>query len=239
MTDHTLKRFDDELDKLTMRVISMGALVQEQVVESLDSLERHDTDIARRVIERDDRIDTYDVKIDKLCMRLFALRQPVAMDLRVVLSAMRINRNLERISDYAVNIAEKILQSEEVSKVVKRTDLLQMGHKAQRMVFDALQAFIHNDVEIARTVSVMDDVVDKLDREVFSSLVKIMREEPELAEACSLALLMARDVERLADEATNIAEEVVFVVDAKIVKHRNWQTLDDTTEPAGEQPAES
>jgi phosphate transport system protein len=234
MSDHILKRFDELLDKLSMRVISMGSLVQEQVVESIHALERHDVALAQRVIERDDRIDKYDVKIDKLCMKLFALQQPVAMDLRVVLSAMRINRNLERISDYTVNIAQAVLQSVELSRIVRQTELLTMAQQAQRMVFDALQAFIHHDVDLARTVASMDDEVDDLNDKVFMTMVDIMREHPDLVEPCSLALLIARDVERLADESTNIAEEVVFVVDAKIVKHKPWIDDEDAPDTAAE-----
>lgn len=227
MNEHTFKRFDEELNKLIMRVIAMGTLAQEQVVEAIRAIEQRDIDLAARVIARDDRIDTYDIKIEKLCMRLFALQQPVAMDLRIVMSALAINRNLERIGDYAVNIAEQTRPLSNLPPALGRTRIVEMARAAEQMVFDALQAFINNDVELARGVSLNDNVVDAIDRETFELLTRLAGEDPSLAEVCMRLLLVARNVERLADEATNIAEEVIFVVDAKIVKHRNWDDLED------------
>jgi phosphate transport system protein len=233
MNEHTFKRFDEELNKLIMRVIAMGTLAQEQVVEAIRAIEQRDTDLAARVIARDDRIDSYDIKIEKLCMRLFALQQPVAMDLRIVMSALAINRNLERIGDYAVNIAEQTRPLSNLPPALGRTRIVEMARAAEQMVFDALQAFINNDVELARGVALNDNVVDAIDRETFELLTRLAGEDPSLAEVCMRLLLVARNVERLADEATNIAEEVIFVVDAKIVKHRNWDDLEDA-HPFGE-----
>ncbi|MBE0645341.1 MAG: phosphate signaling complex protein PhoU [Bacteroidetes bacterium] len=222
MTDHILKRFDDELEKLGSRIGKMAVLVQQQVTDAIDALQRGDMALALQVIEGDDKVDLYDTKIEKHCMRLLALQQPVAIDLRTVLSALSVNRNLERMGDAAVNIAERIPLLEPHTELVTRTHIGVMGEVATAMIKDALTAFTEADVAVARSVVVRDNIIDEQDLQNFDILTDIMREHPELVEAASHLLMISRNLERLADEATNIAEEAVFVADAKIVKHRGW-----------------
>ncbi len=241
MTDHILKRFDEELDKLGNRILKMSALVQQQVTDAIDALLRGDVALAAQVIEGDDKVDLYDTKIEKHCMRLLALQAPVAMDLRTVLSALSVNRNLERMGDAAVNIAERIHLLQQHGDIVSRTHVREMGEVATAMIKDALTAFTEADVSIARSVVVRDNIIDEQDQQNFDLLTDIMRGHPDLVEAASHLLMISRNLERLADEATNIAEEAVFVADAKIVKHRGWGRPDRSEDgdvaapaPAGE-----
>lgn len=222
MTDHILKRFDDELDKLSNRILKMSVLVQQQIADAIDALRRGDTELAKQVIDSDDKVDLYDNKIEKHAMRLLALQQPVANDLRTVLSALSVNRNLERMGDAAVNIAERIPLLAQHTDLVARTYIFDMGEVAAEMIKDSLQAFMEADVSIARSVVMRDNIIDEQDLRNFDLLTDIMREHPELVEAASHLLMVSRNLERLADEATNIAEEAVFIADAKIVKHRGW-----------------
>lgn len=222
MADHVFRRFDEELDKLRTRLIKMGSVVQEQVEFVFRALETSNVELAKLVIGRDEKVDTLDIKIDKQCMRLFALQQPVAIDLRLIMSALSINNNFERIGDLAVNIAERTLTLAILPDVLSRTRILEMGKQAEQMVVKALDAFINNDVELARAVLAMDTIVDQLDQVNFQTLLSIMTEDKALIEPCSHLVIVSRNIERLADQATNISEEVVFLVDAEIIKHRNW-----------------
>lgn len=222
MADHILKRFDDELAKLTSRIGKMSDLVQQQVADAMTALRENDRSIAAAVIEQDDKVDLYDIKIEKLCMRLLALQQPVALDLRTVLSALSVNRNLERIGDGAVNIAERAAVLNAHPGLVNETRILEMGTVAVEMIRDALRAFLETDVGLARGVAMRDNVIDEYDSQNFEILTGIMAGDSSLIEAASHLLMVSRNIERIADEATNIAEEAVFVADAKIVKHGGW-----------------
>lgn len=222
MTDHILKRFDDELDKLGKRIRNMAELVQQQVADAMTALLSGDTALAEQVIDGDDKVDLYDTKIEKHCMRLLALQQPVAVDLRTVLSALSVNRNLERMGDAAVNIAERIPHLIPHQDLLSQLPFRDMGEVATGMIRDAIQAFVEIDVAIAHSVVVRDNIIDEYDVRNFEILTGIMRVQPEAVEAASHLLLISRNIERLADEATNISEEAVFVSDARIVKHRGW-----------------
>lgn len=237
MQHHTMRRFDEELDKLRTRLIQMGSLVQEQMEFMIRALETQDVPLARIIIERDAKVDAFDNKIEKQCMRIFALQQPVAMDLRLIMSALTINGHLERLGDHAVNVAEKIGLSPLFLEALARTRIIEMGKKAGWMVTEALDALINTDPEIARSVLPMDDDVDRLDRENFQILIGLMQEDSRLVEACSHLLIVTKNLERIADQATNIAEEVVFLVDAHIIKHRGSAREEDSPPPREEPPA--
>ncbi len=222
MADHILKRFDDELIKLTSRIGKMGDVVQQQVAEAMAALREGDNARAAEVVEQDDRVDLFDIKIEKLCMRLLALQQPVALDLRTVLSAMNVNRHLERIGDGAVNIAERVPALAGHSALIQRSRVLEMGEVAEGMIRDALQAFLDSDVAAARAVAMRDSIIDEYDAQNFEILTGIMADDPSQIQASSHLMMVSRNLERIGDEATNIAEEAVFVADAKIVKHGGW-----------------
>ncbi|MDT8324994.1 MAG: phosphate signaling complex protein PhoU [Bacteroidota bacterium] len=222
MNEHILKRFDEELEKLSKRIRKMAALVEQQVNDAVKALREGDTGLAAQVIDGDDKVDLYDTKIEKHCMRLLALQQPVAVDLRTVLSALSVNRNLERMGDAAVNIAERIEVLAPHADLVTRTRVLEMGDVAAEMIRDTIEAFVDIDVARARSVAIRDNIIDEYDAQNFDVLIGLMKESPENVEAASHLLIVSRNLERIADEATNIAEEAVFVADAKIVKHKGF-----------------
>jgi phosphate transport system protein len=228
MTDHILKRFDAELDKLDKRISKMAELVEQQVADAITALSTGDIELAQQVIETDDKVDLYDTKIEKHCMRLLALQQPVAVDLRNVLSALSVNRNLERMGDAAVNIAERIDVLAAHADLIGRTHMLEMGEVSREMIRDAIEAFTEMDVAKAHSVAVRDNIIDEFDQQNFEILIGIMKQTPEIVEAASHLRIVSRNLERVADEATNIAEEAVFVADAKIVKHRGFGKKNDS-----------
>lgn len=222
MADHILKRFDDELEKLTTRIERMADLVLQQVAGALAALRDSDPAHAREIIDQDDNVDLFDIKIEKLCTRLLALQQPVALDLRTVLSALSVNRHLERIGDGAVNIAERVAVLAPHPALLRQTRVFEMGEVAAGMIQDSVAAFLRADITLARGVALRDSVIDEYDAQNFEILTGVMKQDSALVEAASHLLMLTRNLERMADEATNIAEAAVFLAEAKIVKHGGW-----------------
>lgn len=213
------RHFEIELDQLRTNIIKMGSLVDEQIEFALKSLLESNVELAQLVIDRDKRVDEFDNLIDKQCERIFALTQPVAIDLRLIMSALKINNELERIGDIAVNIAERVDPLRQNSNLIQRVPLAQMADQARLMVTQAIDSFVNNDPSLARNILMQDDTVDALDREIFHQLVSVMKKDATTIEAASHIMILSRHIERLADHATNIAEDVIFLVDAKIIKH--------------------
>jgi phosphate transport system protein len=229
MSEHIFKRFDKRLEKLLATLLKAGSLAQDQLETVIRALETGNEELAGVVIERDEKIDTYDLKIDKQCLNLLALQQPVASDLRVIMSALSINRNIERIGDHAVNIAERIGGLAPHRNLLWETTLLEMGKKTESMVVNALDAFLNQDPDLARTVIGLDDQVDELHHRNQSGIIELMKAEPDNIPAGAAMISICRDLERIADEATNIAEEVVFALEAEIIRHQQPET--ETGEP--------
>jgi phosphate transport system protein len=219
MNEHVFKPLDEDLQKLRSRLVNMQTIVREQVENVLDALAMGDAKRASLIIARDESVDKLDVKIDKLCMRLFALQQPVAGDLRLIMSALAVNKTMERISDYAVGLARKVVLLGPASQTVHRTGIIETGHRAKEMVNASFDAFLEGDVDRAREIEGMDEAVDRMHEENFERLVDLMTNDATAIEACSHLLIVNRNLERVADQAKNVADEVVFLVDAKIVKH--------------------
>ncbi len=213
------RHFEEQLDQLRTNLIKMGSLVDEQIDFSIKALDEGNTELARIVIERDAKVDDFDILIDGQCERIFAVTQPVAVDLRLLMSALKMNNELERIGDIAKNIAERVFSLREHSNLVHRTRIFEMAEAARQMVKAAIDSFVNNDPVLARNVCVNDDTVDTLDREIFQSLVLEMKNTPENIEPAAHLMILSRHIERLADHATNIAEDVIFLTDAKIIKH--------------------
>lgn len=230
MSERTFRHFDEELDKLRMRLIKMGSVALEQVEQSFHALLQGDTEAVARVIELDTKVDKYDVKIDRLCMRLLALQQPVARDLRRVMTALSLNTTLERIGDLAVNIAERVHHLDNHRELIESSPIPRMETFVSRMLRDAFDCFVHLDVDLARRVGDMDNEVDRLDTEMFAYCIDRMKQDPALIEPASHLIIVSRHAERLADQATNVAGSVIFLVDAKIVKHKNWASPVDAHE---------
>jgi phosphate transport system protein len=212
---------EEEIDQLRTKVIKMGSLVEEQLDFAVRALFESNFELAKIVIERDDKVDKFDVKIDKLCQRIFALTQPVAVDLRVILSALKINNDLERIGDIAVNIAERAEPLKDNLDILKNVGLDIMADKVKIVMRKTIDSFVNNDHELAFSVIKSDDVIDNMDRDIFNRLVEIMEKDSALIKSGAHCISLLRHLERLADHATNIAEEVVFLVDSKIIKHKN------------------
>lgn len=211
---------DEHIEKLKTRVIKMCSLVDEQVQNAIKAVETNDLELANSVIDRDKKVNKYDVKIDKICQRIFALAQPVAMDLRYIMSSLTINSNLERIGDIAVNIAENIILIKSKPDFYINTRLEEMFKLTKQMLKNSIDAFIGGNPELAKEVILADDVVDKLNGENHTILKSIMKQSAENIEAAVALLVISRELERLADHATNIAEDVFFIVEAQLIKHK-------------------
>lgn len=213
------RHFEEQLDQLRTNLIKMGSLVDEQIDFSIKALDESNVELARIVIERDKKVDEFDNLIDDQCERIFAMTQPVAVDLRLLMSALKMNNELERIGDIAKNIAERANSLHDNSALLHQTRIFKMANAARQMVKHAIDAFVNNDPSLAREVCINDDTVDMLDREIFQSLVIEMKNNPAIIEPAAHIMILSRHIERLADHATNIAEDVIFLVDAKIIKH--------------------
>jgi phosphate transport system protein len=213
------RHFEQELDHLKMNLIRMGSLVDNQIGAACSALFEGDVEKASRTIEKDAQVNAFDTMIDRECQRIFALNQPVAVDLRLLMAALKINNELERLGDIAVNIAERTAPLAAHLPFLRCTRLEEMARIARIMAQDCLEAFVTNNPALATRVLESDDVVDDLDRAIFDSLVNAMRQNSTLIEPASHMMILSRHLERLADHATNIAEDVIFLVDARIIKH--------------------
>jgi phosphate transport system protein len=212
---------EEELDQLRTRVIKMGSLVEEQIDFAIRSLFESNLELAKIVIERDEKVDKFDIKIDKQCQKIFALTQPVAIDLRLIMSALKINNDLERMGDIAVNIAERTEHLEGYVELLKRVKLDEMSTNVKGMVRKTIDSFVNNDNSLAIEVIKSDDVVDNYERNIFYTLIDEMEKDNSLIKPCAYAISLLRHLERLADHSTNISEEVVFLLESKIIKHRH------------------
>jgi phosphate transport system protein len=213
------RHFEKELESLKENLTTMGSLVDDQLDKACQALFNGDLDTAAWVMQRDTEVDAFDNRIDLDCQRIFALAQPVANDLRLLMASLNINSQLERIGDIAVNIAERVEPLRDHLDFLKSTKVFEMAEVARIMVKDSLESFMYFDAELAQRVLVSDDVVDGINRTLFRTLVEEMQAREERVEAGAHILLLSRHLERVADHATNIAEGVVFVVEAKTVKH--------------------
>ena len=213
------RHFEKELEELKANLIRMGSLVDDQVEASCRALFGGDVDLAAMVINGDSDINEMDMQIEKQCQRIFALNQPVAVDLRLLIASLKINRDLERMGDIAINLAERTAALAQYNDFLRSTRLEEMSSIARIMVRESLDAFTNNYPPLATRVLESDDVVDTLNRNIFYRMVRSMQIDHALIEPASHILILSRHIERLADHATNIAEDVIFLVEAKVVKH--------------------
>ena len=210
---------EEELEQLKTKIIKMGSLVEEQIELAIRALFEGDMELAKTVIRRDDEVDKYDIKIDKHCQRIFALTQPVAFDLRLIMSALMINNDLERMGDIAVNISERTEPMSGYRELLLKMRVGEMTMKVKKIVKMSIDCFVNSDAELAKMIILMDNEIDKLDKEIFNLLTDEMKAHSEMIVPCSHILTLIRNIERLSDHATNIAEDVIFLIDAKIIKH--------------------
>jgi phosphate transport system protein len=217
--ERPVRHFQDELDQLKARLLEMGGLAEERVRESVESLVKRDGDLVERVLAGDAAINQLQIEIDDRCFKLLALHQPMAVDLRVIVAALKIINDLERVGDLAVNIAEAVRRSLEHPPVKELIDIPKMTDLAQEMLRDALDAFVRRDISLAQTVLTRDDTLDALKTKVFRDLLTHMVRDHTTIEPSLDLILISRHLERIGDHATNIAEDVIFMVSAKDVRH--------------------
>lgn len=211
--------FDDELKELREKVLKLGSMVERAIHDSVKSLVERDSNLAREVIEKDHQINALDVEIDEECIRLIALRQPKARDLRFITTAMKITTDLERMGDLAVNIAERAIELNEEPQLKPYIDIPRMSEIAQGMVKDSLDAFIRGCTKLPYEVIKRDDEVDNLTVQVFNELLFYMIQDPHTISRATRISYVAKYLERIADHATNIAETVVYLWEGKIIRH--------------------
>ncbi len=214
------RHFVHEIDGLKNSLIRMGSFSEQAIADSIRALLERDVAVARRVIEQDRQVDLFEILNDETVVDLLALQQPVASDLRFILAASKINNDLERIGDHAVNIAESALACASMPPVPQIVDIPQMAQITKGMLRDAIDGFIHGNTQVCRAVLQSDDLIDKLNKQTCTKLVDLMRREAGAIEHALELIRVSRNLERVADLATNIAEEVIFATEAMVVKHK-------------------
>ncbi len=217
--DKLLRHFIEELEDLQGRLLEMGTLVESAIHNSVRALMERSEPLAHQVLGNEDRINHLEIEIDDLAVRLLALQQPMAKDLRFLTAAIKINTDLERMGDLAVNIVERAIALMSRPPVKPLIDIPQMARTVESMVRKSLDAFVKREPELARSVLLSDDTVDRLRDSIHSELISFMQEDPESIQQALDLILVARHLERIADHATNIAEDTLFLVKGVDVRH--------------------
>ena len=217
--------FEAELQALRNQLLTMGGLVEERVHRAVQALIHRREEDARRIIASDKEVNDLQMDIDDRCLRLLATQTPLAIDLRLITSAMKINADLERVGDQAVNIAESALALIPQPPLKPLIDIPRMAQIAEKMIRDALDAFVRHDAGLARDVLRRDDEVDELKDQVFRELLTYMMADPGTIQRALSLVLISRNLERIADHATNIAEDVIFIAEARDVRHHAGQDV--------------
>jgi phosphate transport system protein len=214
-----LRHFEEELDELRQRLLEMSGLVESAIYRSVHSLVDRDAALAQHVLESESRINQMEIEIDDMAVRLLALEQPVATDLRLITAAIKINNDLERMGDLAVSIAERALSLMHEASINAQIDIPYMAGLVESMVRKALDSFVKRDSDLARSVLFSDDAVDNLRNGIYKEMVRFMEENPKYIHPALSLIFVARNLERIADHATNIAEDVLFLVEGIDVRH--------------------
>lgn len=208
-----------DLDNLQRRILSLASAVEQTVDRAILSLFDRDLDMAQTLIASDTPIDLEENEIEEDCLKILALHQPVAGDLRRVAAVLKINNDLERMADLAVNIAERVQALSQLQEIPIPPTLQQMTDLTNTMVRDSLDAFVNGNVDLAKRVCRMDDEVDRYNREIIDQVSRYMKQTPNHVDSGLHLFSAARHLERIADHATNIAEDVVYLVEGKIIRH--------------------
>src|SRR6516162_2681682 len=209
---HTNRQYEEELRGLRAGLLKMGGLVERQIADAVESLVERDTEKARQIIARDAEVNRMDIESDERCIRLLALHQPAASDLRFITTSLKITTDLERIGDNAVNICERALELSQEPQLKPYIDIPRMAAIAQSMVKDSVDAFMRDDTDLAAGVIERDDEVDVLNYQIYRELLSYMVEDPGMISRATRILFVSKNLERVADHATNIAEMVVYMV---------------------------
>jgi phosphate transport system protein len=213
------RHFERELEELNKQLLLMGGRAETIVLKSVEALRRLDRELANEVFADDKAIDRMELDIDERCLRLLALQQPMAKDLRLITAALKICNDLERVGDHGVNIAGSVMRLADKPLLKPLIDIPRMAELASDMLHESLDAFVRRDAEKARRICIRDDAVDRLNDQIFRELLSYMTEDPRTITRAMELILVARNLERVADLATNVAEEVVFIAEARVIKH--------------------
>ncbi len=213
------RQFDEELKTLQEKLLYMASLAQESISIAIKGLKERNEKYTDKVMEQEKEINLLDIEIDELCMRLLALRQPMAVDLRLITASLRISSELERIGDQSVNIVERTLELLKVPLLKPLIDIPRMATLAEGMVRDSITAFVNRDAALARNVCERDDEVDNLNDQIFREILTYMMQDPSSLKRAVDLILVGRHLERIADHATNIGEDVIYFVKGKTIKH--------------------
>jgi phosphate transport system protein len=219
-TERHVRHFQEELEQLKARLLEMGGLAEDRVRLAVRAMVDRDHELVERVLTSDGAINLLHIEIDDRCFKLLALHQPMAVDLRAIVSAVKINTDLERVGDLAVNIAEAVARYLEHPPVKELIDIPRMAVIAQDMLRDALDSYVRRDIALAQNVLHRDDELDLLKTQVFRELLGHMLRDPSTIEPSLDLILVSRHLERIGDHATNIAEDVIFMVSARDVRHQ-------------------
>lgn len=214
------RQFEIQIEKLKNRIIKMSSLVEEQLDLALRSYNEENMQLAELVKEREDNVNKLDRKIEKTCQKIIALTQPVAMDLRLVMSALTIITNLERVGDLAEHIARNSLTSKKKPGFINQTKFNEMSLIAKQMIKDAIDSFNNKDPKLAKIVIDSDNRLDELFNENRAIIINLMKEDPSKIDEALSVLEICRHIERIGDHSTNIAEDVYFIVEAQLIKHK-------------------
>jgi len=221
-----------EIDRLKQMLMSLCKVVEDSLRQAVTSIKNRDTELARRVIETDVEIDQMEVDVEEECLKILALYQPVAIDLRFIITAMKINNDLERIGDLAVNLAERsvFLAGQETANVF--LDLDTMTEKTESMLRKSLEALVNMDSKLAYEVCAADDEVDAMNHQMYLEVQDEIRSHPDRTQSLIHVLSASRHLERVADHATNIAEDVIYMIEGRIVRHKaeEYKSADETEE---------
>ncbi|HDH87990.1 MAG: phosphate transport system regulatory protein PhoU [Deltaproteobacteria bacterium] len=213
------RHFERELHTLKENLLKMGSLVERNIANSIKSLIERDSELAQKTIQSDSQIDELEIKLEEMAIRLLALRQPMAKDLRFIVKGTKIITDLERMGDLAVNICERALELNKEPLLKPYIDLPRMAEKAQFMLKEALDAFVREDTEIALKVCQDDQLIDDLNNQIFRELLTFMLEDPRNISRAIRISFISKYLERIGDHATNIAEDVIYMVKAKDIRH--------------------
>jgi phosphate transport system protein len=218
-------RFHRELDELKHRILAMAGMAEQAIDLAVQAYSQRDMVLCKRVLDNESAINRAEREVDELAIDLLAMQQPMAIDLRFILAVIKINADLERVGDQAVNIVQRVMNMLELPPAELPVDIPAMAARVRTMVRDALRAFIEGDTDLAKHVLEGDDEIDRMNHEAFAELSRWMQREPESAVQALDALSIARNLERVADHATNIAEDVIFWVRGADVRHGAGQSI--------------
>jgi len=211
-SEHIVKAYDEELRHLNSTIMEMGGIAEHQIATAMQAVAKRDTDLAARVVEEDDRVDELEHEIASFSVRLLALRQPMASDLRNIVAALKVSSDIERIADYAVNVAKRAIALSLTPTVTPVARIPRMGKMVQAMLKDVLDAYVERDVAKAMKVWEHDKDIDDMYDSLFRELLTYMMEDPRSITSCTHLLFVAKNIERIGDHTTNIAEDIYYLV---------------------------